>query len=319
MRRLGGLWQHRDFRALWGAETISQFGSQITFLALPLVAILVLDESTFRVALLTSVAFLPFLLFTLPAGVWVDRLRRRPILIVSDCLRALALITIPIAHWLGVLTIWQLYAVAFVARRRHGLLRRLVPVLPPGPRRTRSDRRRQLQARGQPRCREHRRPGARRRSRRSVDRADRRSRRRDQLPGLGVPARRDQDDRRRASARRETLAEVGARRGPALRLHAPIPARHGGVGRASRTSSARSSSRSCSSMRSASSASRPGRSGSCSRSATSDLLAAALTARRISDRFGRRQDDRARRLPLRARHASDRAGAEGPRDSASSP
>ena len=114
MRRPGGLWLHRDFRALWGAETISQFGSQVTFLALPLVAILVLDESTFRVALLTSVAFLPFLLFTLPAGVWVDRLRRRPILILSDCLRALALITIPVAHWLGVLTIWQLYAVAFV-------------------------------------------------------------------------------------------------------------------------------------------------------------------------------------------------------------
>jgi MFS family permease len=114
MRLPGGLWRHRDFRSLWGAETISQFGSQVTFLALPLVAILVLDESTFRVALLTSVEFLPFLLFTLPAGVWVDRLRRRPILILSDCGRAFALVTIPIAHWFGVLTIWQLYAVAFV-------------------------------------------------------------------------------------------------------------------------------------------------------------------------------------------------------------
>ena len=79
MRRPGGLWRHRDFRAFWAAETISQFGSQVTFLALPLVAILSLSESTFRVALLTSVEFLPVLLFTLPAGVWVDRLRRRPI------------------------------------------------------------------------------------------------------------------------------------------------------------------------------------------------------------------------------------------------
>jgi MFS family permease len=114
MRRPGGLWLHRDFRSLWGAETISQFGSQVTFLALPLAAILVLHETTFRVALLTTVEFLPFLLFTLPAGVWVDRLRRRPILIVSDVGRALALLTIPVAHWLGVLTIWQLYAVAFV-------------------------------------------------------------------------------------------------------------------------------------------------------------------------------------------------------------
>ena len=115
MRRPGGLWLHRDFRAFWAAETISQFGSQVTFLALPLVAILVLEESTFRVALLTSVEFLPFLLFTLPAGVWVDRLRRRPILILGNLGRAFALATVPAAHWLGVLTIWQLYAVGFAA------------------------------------------------------------------------------------------------------------------------------------------------------------------------------------------------------------
>jgi MFS family permease len=114
MKRPGGLWLHRDFRLLWGGETISQFGSQITFLALPLVAILVLNESTFRVALLTSVEFLPFLLFTLPAGVWVDRLRRRPILILGNVGRAVALITVPIAHWFDVLTIWQLYGVGFV-------------------------------------------------------------------------------------------------------------------------------------------------------------------------------------------------------------
>jgi MFS family permease len=117
VRRPGGLWRHRDFLSLWGAETISQFGSQVSFLALPLVAILVLQETTFRVALLTTVEFLPFLLFALPAGVWVDRLRRRPILMLADIARALALLTIPIAHWLGVLTIWQLYAVAFV----HGI------------------------------------------------------------------------------------------------------------------------------------------------------------------------------------------------------
>jgi MFS family permease len=114
MRRPGGLWLHRDFRALWGAETISQFGSQVTFLALPLVAISVLQESAFRVALLTTVEFLPFLLFTLPAGVWVDRLRRRPILVLGNLGRAVALATVPVAHWLGVLTIWQLYAVGFV-------------------------------------------------------------------------------------------------------------------------------------------------------------------------------------------------------------
>ena len=100
--------------SLWGAETISQFGSQVTFLALPLVAILVLDESAFRVAALTTAQFLPFLLFTLPAGVWVDRLRRRPILIAGDVGRGLVLATVPLAHWADVLTIWQLYAVAFL-------------------------------------------------------------------------------------------------------------------------------------------------------------------------------------------------------------
>jgi MFS family permease len=111
------LWRHRDFLSLWGSQTISQFGSQVTLLALPLVAILALQETTFRVALLTTVEFLPFLLFALPAGVWVDRLRRRPILILADLARALTLITVPVAYWLDALTIWQLYAVAFV----HGI------------------------------------------------------------------------------------------------------------------------------------------------------------------------------------------------------
>jgi MFS family permease len=113
MRRPGGLWRHRDFLSLWGAETISQFGTQVSLLGLPLVAILVLEESSFLVAALTTAEFLPFLLFALPAGVWVDRLRRRPILILGDLGRAAALVSVPVAYWLGVLTIWQLYAVGF--------------------------------------------------------------------------------------------------------------------------------------------------------------------------------------------------------------
>jgi len=114
VRRPGGLWRHRDFLSLWGAETISQFGSQVSFLALPLVAILVLEESAFNVAALTSLQFLPFLLFTLPAGVWVDRLRRKPILVLGDLGRAVALLSVPLAHWFGTLTIWHLFVVAFV-------------------------------------------------------------------------------------------------------------------------------------------------------------------------------------------------------------
>jgi len=107
------LWRHRDFLSLWGAETISQFGTQVSLLALPLVAILVLEESAFKIAALTSVEFLPFLLFTLPAGVWVDRLRRKPILVLGNIGRAVALLSVPVVYWVGGLTIWQLYVVGF--------------------------------------------------------------------------------------------------------------------------------------------------------------------------------------------------------------
>jgi len=109
----GGLWRHSDFLKLWSAETISQFGSQITGLALPLVAIITLDVSAFQVSALYVIEFAPFLLISLPAGVWVDRLPRRPILILGDLGRAALLATIPIAYALDMLTIWQLYAVGF--------------------------------------------------------------------------------------------------------------------------------------------------------------------------------------------------------------
>jgi len=110
----GGLWRHSDFLKLWSAETISQFGTQIGALALPFVAILVLDSSAFEVALLSTIEFLPFILFTLPAGVWVDRFRRRPILIGSDFGRAALYATIPAAYVADVLSIWQLYTVGFL-------------------------------------------------------------------------------------------------------------------------------------------------------------------------------------------------------------
>ena len=109
----GGLWRHRDFLKLWSAETISQVGTQVSALALPLAAILVLDASAFEVAVLGAMQFLPFVVFALPAGVWVDRLRRRPILVASDVGRALLLATVPLAHALDALTMWQLYAVVF--------------------------------------------------------------------------------------------------------------------------------------------------------------------------------------------------------------
>ncbi|HEX2266986.1 MAG TPA: MFS transporter [Actinomycetota bacterium] len=107
------LWRHSDFLRLWSAETISQLGTQVTLLALPLIAILLLRANPFEVGLLTAVEYLPFLLVGLPAGVWVDRLRRRPILIAADIGRAVSLASIPVAHAVGELTLGHLYLVAF--------------------------------------------------------------------------------------------------------------------------------------------------------------------------------------------------------------
>ena len=108
------LLRHPDFLKLWSAETISQFGSTIDDIAFALVAILVLDASAFEVAALGTVLFLPFILFTLPAGVWVDRLPRRPILIVGDFGRAALYASVPIAYVADALTLWQLYVVGFL-------------------------------------------------------------------------------------------------------------------------------------------------------------------------------------------------------------
>lgn len=107
------LWRHRDFMWLWSAETASQLGSQVTLLALPATAILLLQASAFQVGLLGTLEFLPFILIGLPAGVWVDRLRRRPILIVADLGRAVSLATIPLAYAFDGLSMGQLYVVAF--------------------------------------------------------------------------------------------------------------------------------------------------------------------------------------------------------------
>ena len=101
MRERGGLWRDRDYLRFWTAHTVSQVGTQITQLALPLVAIDVLHASTFEVALLTFVDFLPWLVVSLSAGVWIDRLRRRPVLIAADIGRAVALAWVPAGAALG--------------------------------------------------------------------------------------------------------------------------------------------------------------------------------------------------------------------------
>ena len=110
----GGLWRHGDFLKLWAGETVSMFGSQVDDLALGFVAIAVLDATAFEVAVLGTLNFLPFIIFALPAGVWVDRLKRRPILIGGDFARAALLATIPIAYAADMLTLWHLYVVVFL-------------------------------------------------------------------------------------------------------------------------------------------------------------------------------------------------------------
>jgi MFS family permease len=118
LRPRSELWRDRGFLRLWAANAVSQLGTQVTLLALPLAALYVLKAGALGVALLRSFAVLPFLLFSLPAGVWVDRLRRRPLMIAADLGRAAAMASIPVAYWLGHLTLAQLYVVAGV----HGLL-----------------------------------------------------------------------------------------------------------------------------------------------------------------------------------------------------
>jgi MFS family permease len=114
IRRRGGLWHHLDFRRLWIGETVSQFGTFISQLALPLIAILVLHATTFEVGLLGTLEMLAFLVIGLPAGAWVDRMRFRLVLIVNDLVRAAALGSIPLAYAFDALTIGQLYVVALV-------------------------------------------------------------------------------------------------------------------------------------------------------------------------------------------------------------
>ncbi len=109
-----GLLRHPNFARLWTAATISLFGTQISQIAIPFIAAVLLQASPGEVGLLTTIEFLPFLLFTLPAGVWVDRFPKRRLLVMGDLGRALMLVTIPIAYPLGLLTIWQLYVVGFV-------------------------------------------------------------------------------------------------------------------------------------------------------------------------------------------------------------
>jgi MFS family permease len=110
------LLRERDFRNFWLGQTISLFGDQVSLIALPLAAVLVLDAGAADMGLLTAAAYAPHLLLSLPAGVWLDRVARRlRVMIAADIARALLFASVPLAYALDVLTLGQLYAVAFLA------------------------------------------------------------------------------------------------------------------------------------------------------------------------------------------------------------
>lgn len=107
------LWRHRDFMKLWSAASVSVLGSQVTTIALPFIALTMLGASVLQVSALAAIEMLPFLLFTLPAGAWLDRIRRRPVLIAADIGRGVVLLSVPVAYAFDALTLWQLFVVAF--------------------------------------------------------------------------------------------------------------------------------------------------------------------------------------------------------------
>lgn len=109
------LWRNREFLLLWGSQTVSEMGSQVTVLALPLVAVVLLDASAFQVGLLAAAETSAYLLVALPAGAVVDRVVRRRLMIGCDLAQFLVIGSVPVAHALGVLTLAQLYAVALVS------------------------------------------------------------------------------------------------------------------------------------------------------------------------------------------------------------
>jgi MFS family permease len=113
-RSLGGLWRSSDFMKLWASLTVTAFGSQITNLALPLTAAVMLHATPWQMGVLVALETLPFALVSLHAGVLIDRVRKLPIIIAADVGRGIALLVIPVAAWFDVLSIDILFAIGFI-------------------------------------------------------------------------------------------------------------------------------------------------------------------------------------------------------------
>src|SRR5260370_34668338 len=130
-RRFRGLWLSRDFRKLWTSLTITSFGAQITNLALPLTAALLLNATPMQMGILVALETLPFALVSLHAGVLLDRVRKLPVVIIADLGRGVALLAIPLTAWLGALWIEILFVVGFLSRLPTPPRAPAYPLLPP--------------------------------------------------------------------------------------------------------------------------------------------------------------------------------------------
>ncbi len=113
-RNFRGLWLSASFRRLWLSLTVTSFGAQITNLALPLTAALLLNATPMQMGILVALETLPFLLVSLHAGVLLDRVRKLPVIIAADVGRGIALLAIPITAWFGVLSMEVLFVVGFL-------------------------------------------------------------------------------------------------------------------------------------------------------------------------------------------------------------
>jgi predicted MFS family arabinose efflux permease len=130
--RWGGLLRQRNFRLFWTGESISEVGNSVTVVVLPLVAIETLHASTFVVALLTAMVWLPWVIIGIPAGAWVDRLPPRRVMLACDAVSVTVYASVPVAAWFGVLTVAQLVAVALIAGAASVFFNSAYQVLLPG-------------------------------------------------------------------------------------------------------------------------------------------------------------------------------------------
>lgn len=112
--RTPSVWRNRSYVRLWIGETFSQAGEQVGTLAIPVLAVLVLNATAQQVGLLSAAETLAFLVIGLPVGAWVDRMRKRRVMMTADAVRALALASIPVLWWSGLLQVWQLFVIGAV-------------------------------------------------------------------------------------------------------------------------------------------------------------------------------------------------------------